>query len=110
MGLGDTFSFRQKPQGLWKWLLQSPTWLFRARLGFLFGSRVVVLVHRGRKSGRRYETPLENQNIIWTPAGDITGIGGTTYVVQPRDLPHSMLYQRVNSVDPAVMMPPLAIL
>ena len=56
----------------------------------------------------RYETPLENQNIIWTIAGNITGIGGDVYVVQPRDLDRSTLYQRANSVEPAVMMPPLA--
>ena len=48
------------------------------------------------------------ENIIWTLAGNITGIQGDVYVLQPRDLDRSMLYQRANSLDPAVMMPSLA--
>lgn len=57
--LGEYFSFRHKPTGLWKWLLELPIWMYRLRLGFLFGDRLVVIVHRGRTSGRRYETALE---------------------------------------------------
>lgn len=36
-----------------------PVYLFRARLGFLLGHRFLVLVHEGRRTGRRYLTPLE---------------------------------------------------
>lgn len=36
----------------------APVWLFRARLGFTFGHRVVVLEHTGRRSGRLRQTPL----------------------------------------------------
>jgi len=32
-----------------------PVWLYRARLGFVFGSRLLMLEHAGRKtSARRY--------------------------------------------------------
>jgi deazaflavin-dependent oxidoreductase (nitroreductase family) len=51
--------FRQKPSGLFKHILHAPVWLFRARLGFLFGKRIVMLDHLGRRSGRLRQTPLE---------------------------------------------------
>lgn len=47
------------PRGALRWLLGLPTHLYRMRLGFLLGRRFVVLIHEGRRSGRRYETPLE---------------------------------------------------
>lgn len=47
------------PKGPLGWALGLPRYLFRARLGFLFGRRFLLLVHEGRRSGRRYETPLE---------------------------------------------------
>jgi len=53
------FDFKQKPTGLFKWFLHAPTWLFRARLGFVFGKRFVMIEHRGRKSGKLYRTVLE---------------------------------------------------
>lgn len=55
----DDFSFRKKPTGFFKWILQAPKWIFRAHLGFIFGSRFLLLEHIGRKSGKRYQTPLE---------------------------------------------------
>ncbi|MCP3996110.1 MAG: nitroreductase family deazaflavin-dependent oxidoreductase [bacterium] len=36
----------------------TPAWFFRARLGFLFGHRVVMLEHTGRRSDRLRQTPL----------------------------------------------------
>jgi deazaflavin-dependent oxidoreductase (nitroreductase family) len=33
--------------------------LYRCRLGFLLGHRFLLLVHRGRRTARRYETVLE---------------------------------------------------
>jgi deazaflavin-dependent oxidoreductase (nitroreductase family) len=48
-----------------------PTWLYRAHLGFLFGSRLLMLEHIGRKSGARRFVALE---VIGHPAPD-------TYVV-----------------------------
>jgi deazaflavin-dependent oxidoreductase (nitroreductase family) len=47
------------PRGLLGWLFKLPAYLFRLHLGFLFGHRFVVLVHEGRRTHRRYETPLE---------------------------------------------------
>ncbi len=57
--MGDSFSFRQKPSGLFKWILKVPGWMFRMKLGFLFGDRFILLTHVGRKSGATYHTPLE---------------------------------------------------
>jgi deazaflavin-dependent oxidoreductase (nitroreductase family) len=53
------FDFKQKPTGLFKRILHAPVWLFRARLGFLFGKRIVMLEHEGRRSGKLRQTPLE---------------------------------------------------
>ena len=55
----DAFSFRQKPTGLFKHFLKAPTYLFRWKLGFLFGDRFLMLNHLGRTSGRTYHTALE---------------------------------------------------
>ncbi len=52
-------NFKQKPTGLFKRVLHAPVWLFRARLGFLFGKRIVMLEHVGRRSGKLRQTPLE---------------------------------------------------
>ncbi len=52
-------NFKQKPTGLFKRVLHPPVWLFRARLGFLFGKRIVMLEHVGRRSGKLRQTPLE---------------------------------------------------
>jgi deazaflavin-dependent oxidoreductase (nitroreductase family) len=54
-----TFNFRQKPTGLFKRILRSPVWLFRLRLGFLLGRRIVMLEHIGRRTGKLRQTPLE---------------------------------------------------
>ena len=40
-------------------MLKAPILLYRFRLGFLLGRRFLLLIHRGRRSGRRYETVLE---------------------------------------------------
>lgn len=47
------------PTGLLRLILRLPAYLYRVRLGFLLGHRFLLLVHRGRRSGRRYETVLE---------------------------------------------------
>jgi len=59
MGISDKFSFRQKPTGVFKWFLKMPGYLFRAKLGFVFGDRFMLLTHTGRKSGNAFRTPLE---------------------------------------------------
>jgi deazaflavin-dependent oxidoreductase (nitroreductase family) len=42
-----------------RWFVRAPIWLFRARLGAIFGGRLLMLEHRGRKSGRRRQVVLE---------------------------------------------------
>lgn len=40
-------------------LMRAPIWLYRARLGFLFGSRTLMLEHIGRRSGATRSVVLE---------------------------------------------------
>lgn len=42
-----------------RWLVRAPIWLFRARLGFLVGGRLLLLEHVGRRSGTRRYVVLE---------------------------------------------------
>ncbi|CPR08466.1 hypothetical protein BN971_01276 [Mycobacterium bohemicum DSM 44277] len=37
----------------WRRFTRAPVWIFRARAGAVFGSRVLMLEHTGRKSGAR---------------------------------------------------------
>jgi len=53
------FDFKSRPTGMWRWFLHIPTWLFRTRLGFVFGARMLMIEHRGRKSGKLFRTVLE---------------------------------------------------
>jgi len=57
--MSNGFNFRQKPTGVFKWFLKTPGLLFRAKLGFLFGDRFLMITHKGRKSGNTFHTPLE---------------------------------------------------
>lgn len=54
-----------------RWLVRTPVWLYRARLGGMFGTRLLMLEHIGRQSGKRRYVVLE---VIARPAPD-------TYVV-----------------------------
>jgi len=56
----------------------------------------------------RYDTPLNSQNLLNTPA--VKGQLGydNVYIVTPKDVWRSSLYDRMNVVNPAVQMPPLA--
>ncbi len=56
----------------------------------------------------RYDTPLASQNIINTPA--VKGNLGydNVDIVTPNDVWRSSLYDRMNVVNPAIQMPPLA--
>ncbi len=49
-------------------------WLHARKLGWVLGHRILVLHHTGRRSGRRYATPLEV--IGRTPAGGYIVISG----------------------------------
>lgn len=49
----------RKPTGALRLLLRAPVWLYHARLGWLFGHRLLYLAHRGRRTGRRREVVVE---------------------------------------------------
>ncbi|MFI1913168.1 nitroreductase family deazaflavin-dependent oxidoreductase [Nocardia sp. NPDC020380] len=42
-----------------RWFMRAPIGLFRARLGFVFGGRLLLLEHLGRKSGQWRDAVLE---------------------------------------------------
>jgi deazaflavin-dependent oxidoreductase (nitroreductase family) len=42
-----------------RWIVRAPVWLCRARLGLVFGSRLLMLEHTGRKTGARRYVVLE---------------------------------------------------
>lgn len=42
-----------------RWFTRAPIWVFRAGLGFLFGSRLLMVQHIGRVSGKRRYVVLE---------------------------------------------------
>jgi deazaflavin-dependent oxidoreductase (nitroreductase family) len=47
------------PEGLTRFLFRVPIRLYRLRLGWLFGSRLLLLNHTGRVSGKPRQTVLE---------------------------------------------------
>ncbi len=47
------------PHGLSRLAFRLPIWLYRSHLGWLLGTRVVLLTHIGRKSGLSRQTVLE---------------------------------------------------
>ncbi len=57
--LSDNPGHPAPPAGVLRWFLYLPVHLYHARLGFLLGHRFLVLVHEGRRTGVRRETPLE---------------------------------------------------
>jgi deazaflavin-dependent oxidoreductase (nitroreductase family) len=42
-----------------RWVVRAPIALYRARLGFVFGRRLLMLEHRGRRTGARRYVVLE---------------------------------------------------
>ncbi|MFI8520933.1 nitroreductase family deazaflavin-dependent oxidoreductase [Streptomyces sp. NPDC085481] len=51
--------YPRTPSGWKRRLFRVPIHLFRAGLGPLFGGRLLLLIHTGRKSGRSHEVVLE---------------------------------------------------
>ena len=43
-----------------RWIVRAPVGLYRARLGLMFGSRLLMLEHTGRKTGIRRYVVLES--------------------------------------------------
>ena len=75
------FDFSHKPAGWRKRLFSAPTYLYRARLGFLFAHRFVMIEHRGRRSNTLYRTVVEvagHRGGEWTCASG-TGAGADWY-------------------------------
>ena len=50
---------RKPPTGLQRLLWRVPIWLFRAGFGWLFGKRLMLLTHTGRKSGQPRQAVVE---------------------------------------------------
>jgi deazaflavin-dependent oxidoreductase (nitroreductase family) len=48
----------KKKSMLW-YLFRAPVYLYRAHMGWLFGKRLLLLTHVGRRTGRRRQTVLE---------------------------------------------------
>ena len=72
-------------------LMRLPIRLYHARLGFLFGSRILMLEHLGRRTGARRYVVLE---VVDHPAPD-------TYVVASGFGPRAQWFRNV-SVEPRV--------
>lgn len=70
-----------------RWLVRAPILLYRARLGFVFGSRLLMLEHLGRASGATRYAVLE---VVDHPAPD-------TYVVVSGFGARSQWYRNVQA-------------
>lgn len=61
-----------------RWLVRAPIWLYRAGFGFVFGSRLLMLRHTGRRSGAPRFVVLE---VVDRPAAGeyviVSGFGTT---------------------------------
>ena len=54
-----------------RWVVRAPVVLFRCGLGFLFAGRLVMVTHRGRRSGKRRYVVLE---VVDRPSRDVVVI------------------------------------
>jgi hypothetical protein len=55
----------------------------------------------------RYDTPLASQNLTNYPAAVSLGLDNAC-IIKAQDIWRSVIYARLNSVDPTIKMPPLA--
>lgn len=62
-----------------RWVVRAPVRLYRMRLGFLLGNRMLLLEHRGRRTGQRRYAVLE---VVDRPAPDtfviVSGFGSAS--------------------------------
>lgn len=86
-----------------RWFVRAPIWLYRARLGFLFGTRLLMLEHIGRTSGERRYVVLE---VVVRPTPDsyivVSGFGAKAQWF--RNIvanPHVMVYLGSHRPRPA---------
>ena len=56
---GQEHRGRSRPTGALRLAFRLPIYLYRLGLGQLLGHRFMLLTHRGRRSGRVYQTALE---------------------------------------------------
>jgi deazaflavin-dependent oxidoreductase (nitroreductase family) len=49
----------RRPTGMLRRLLRAPIWLYRGRLGWVAGHRLLYIAHRGRRTGARREVVAE---------------------------------------------------
>ncbi|NLE81723.1 MAG: nitroreductase family deazaflavin-dependent oxidoreductase [Rhodococcus sp.] len=75
-------------------LMRAPIWLYRARLGFVLGSRFLMLEHIGRKSGATRQVVLE---VFGHPEPDtyivVSGLGARSQWFQNlRANPHARVF------------------
>jgi deazaflavin-dependent oxidoreductase (nitroreductase family) len=70
-----------------RWFVRTPIWLYRMRLGFLLGHRMLLLEHVGRKSGQRRYAVLE---VVERPCAD-------TYVIVSGFGERAQWYQNVKA-------------
>ena len=57
-----------------RWLVRAPIWIFRCRLGFVFGGRFLLLEHTGRRTGRPRYVVLEV--VDRRPPGELFVVSG----------------------------------
>jgi hypothetical protein len=83
-----------------RWLVRAPIWLFRVRLGFMFGSRLLMLEHTGRNTGVRRYVVVE---VVGRPRPG-------TYIVPaiPRAQRHPRMWAAMSPVFEEVVGCPLA--
>jgi deazaflavin-dependent oxidoreductase (nitroreductase family) len=74
-----------------RWLVRAPIVLYRAGLGFMFGSRLLMLEHVGRKSGARRYVVLE---VVERPTAD-------QYIIVSGFGPRAQWYRNIRA-QPAV--------
>ncbi|MHB8133510.1 MAG: nitroreductase family deazaflavin-dependent oxidoreductase [Anaerolineaceae bacterium] len=66
------------PNGLSRFAFRFPIWLYHAHLGWILGTRFVLLTHTGRKSGLPRQTVLEVVRYDQTTGACIVASGWNT--------------------------------
>lgn len=87
-----------------RWFVRAPIWLYRARLGAVLGSRLLMLEHVGRKSGHRRYAVLE---VVDHPAPDryvvVSGFGTRAQWFQNVEAnPRVRVYRGSHKPAPAI--------
>lgn len=90
-----------------RWIVRAPIGIYRARLGVVFGRRLVMLEHIGRKSGRRRYVVLEvvsrptpNSYVVASAFGE-----SAQWLQNVRADPHVLLHVASRRPAPATARP-----